>query len=167
MRWRDLLVVPVMLMLAVVQLTVLPRLPLSGYTPQLLLLVALAWAMLRGLGPGLSWAFAAGMVVDLFSISPMGVSALSYMAAAAVVVGIKALLPPNRVLVPMFLAAVGTSVTLLLAFFLLRLLGYELPWRAASLASPLILVHGLLVLPLYWLILGLERLIGPHRVELA
>ena len=41
MRWRDLLVVPMMILLAVVQLTVLPLAPLGGYTPQLLLLVVL------------------------------------------------------------------------------------------------------------------------------
>jgi rod shape-determining protein MreD len=167
MRWRDLLVVPLMILLAVVQLTILPLAPLGGYTPQVLLLVVMAWVMLHGLGSGLVWAFTAGVVIDLFSISPLGVSALSYVAAVAVLAGVKALLPPNRTLVPMFLAAVGTFAYLLLSYLLLRLLGYDLPWRAATLASPLIFLHALLVLPLYWSILGVERLVGPRRVELT
>ena len=74
------LAVPLMAVLAVVQTSVLPRFPVLGAVPQLLFLVALAWGILRGLEQGLFWAFIAGFFVDLFSLAPLGISSLAFMA---------------------------------------------------------------------------------------
>ena len=72
--------IPLMAVLAVLQTAVLPRFPIAGLEPQLVFLVALAWGLLRGLEEGLVWAFIAGIWADLFSLTPLGLSSLAFMA---------------------------------------------------------------------------------------
>ena len=76
--------IPLMAVLAILQTAVLPRFPIAGLEPQLVFLVALAWGLLRGLEEGLVWAFIAGLWLDLFSMTPLGLSSLAFMAAVAV-----------------------------------------------------------------------------------
>ena len=113
---------PLMALLAIFQANLLPHFPILGVVPQLFFLVALAWGMLHGLLEGLVWAFVAGMLVDLFSATPLGVTALASMAAVTVAILIKGVLPENRIVVPALGAALATLVFWLIYSTLLRLL---------------------------------------------
>lgn len=166
MRWSNILSVPLMALLLLVQASVLPRVPILGFTPHLLLLVVISWTLLRGLETACVWAFVAGLFLDMFSIAPMGSTALIFMAVVFVVVGIQKSLPENRFFVPLLAGAAGTFVYLLLDFLLLRLLGFALPWAAASALAPLILLHGLLILPVFWISYKLEQMNRPRRVQI-
>lgn len=166
MRWNNYASVPVMALLLLLQASVLPHLPVLGLTPQLLLLVVISWTLLRGLETGFVWAFVAGMFLDLFAISPLGSTALTLMAVVLVVVGIQKALPPNMFFVPVLTGAAGTFVYLLLHLSLLRLLGFELPWTEAAALAPLIVLHGLLILPIFWIGYRLDRLANPRRVQI-
>lgn len=166
MRWNNYASVPVMALLLLLQASVLPHLPVLGLTPQLLLLVVISWTLLRGLETGFVWAFVAGMFLDLFAIAPLGSTSLTFMVVVLVVVGIQKALPPNLFFVPVLTGAAGTFVYLLLNFSLLRLLGFELPWTEAAAQAPLIVLHGLLILPIFWISFRLDRLANPRRVQI-
>lgn len=166
MRWSNYVSLPLMAVLLLMQASVLPRVPLLGFTPQVLLLVVICWTLLRGLEMGCVWAFVAGIFLDLFSVAPMGSTALTFMAVVFVVVGIQKALPENRFFVPLVTGAAGTFAYLLLNFLLLRLLGFPLPWAAASTLAPLILLHSLLILPIFWISYGLDQLSRPRRVQI-
>jgi rod shape-determining protein MreD len=114
--------VPLMLLLVVLQAAVLPRFPVLGVAPQLLLLVVLAWTLLHGLAEGMLWALVAGLLLDLFSTSPLGVTTLAMMAAMAVAALIQRSFPGSRLLLPIVLAFVTTAVFWTVNVFLLRLL---------------------------------------------
>lgn len=116
------LALPLMAVLAILQAALLPHFPILGVVPQLFFLAALAWGMLHGLMEGLVWAFAAGILVDLFSATPLGVTALASMAAVAVAILVKGVLPENRIIVPALLAALATLVFWIVYSTLLRLL---------------------------------------------
>lgn len=116
------LALPLMALLAMFQANLLPHFPILGVVPQLFFLAVLAWGMLHGLLEGLVWAFVAGIFVDLFSTTPLGVTALASMAAVAVAILIKGVLPANRTIVPALGAAVATLVFWLIYSTLLRLL---------------------------------------------
>ncbi len=166
MRWNNYASIPVMALLLLLQASVLPHLPVLGLTPQLLLLVVISWALLRGLETGCVWAFVAGMFLDLFAISPLGSTSLTFMVVVLVVVGIQKALPANLVFVPVLTGAAGTFVYLLLHFTLLRLFGFALPWTEAAALAPLIVLHGLLILPIFWISSRLDRLANPRRVQI-
>ncbi len=165
-RWNNYASVPLMGVLLLLQASVLPYLPVLGLTPQLLLLVVISWTLLHGLEAGCVWAFVAGMFLDLFGIPPLGSTSLTFIIVVFVVYGIQNALPPHRFFVPVLTGAAGTFAYLLLNFSLLRLLGFELPWAEAAAIGPLIVLHSLLILPIFWISYRLDRLANPRRVQI-
>ena len=116
------LVIPLMVVLTILQSTLLPQIPILGVVPQLWLLASIAWALLRGWQEGIIWAFIAGLLVDLFSVGPMGVTSLALMAAVGVVVLLQRSLPEYRVVIPVILTVIGTLVFWLVYLLLLRII---------------------------------------------
>ncbi|KAA3663082.1 MAG: rod shape-determining protein MreD [Chloroflexi bacterium] len=158
--------IPLMLFLAVVQTAVLPFFPLFGLSPQLPFLVALAWALLRGMEEGIVWAFIGGLFLDLFSVTPLGVSSLSFMIGIAAVLWIQQAIPTSRFLLPVLLAVLSTVISLLVYFVILRALDYVTGYAGLPATLPLALFHALLILPVYWLAFAIDRRTRPRIVQL-
>lgn len=188
--------IPLMLLLAIIQATILPKFPILGFVPLLALLVALAWGLLHTLEEGIAWAFVGGLFVDLFSIGPIGATSLAMMAAVAAVILIQRNFPESRVLLPILLSFLASFIYWSVYLLILRLvvpiiigapeLGLNLllqapgtPGLAADITQQYnlnqatfgygllqSLGHALLVLPVYWIIYTIERLIRPRRVEI-
>ncbi len=157
--------IPLMAVLAIIQTAILPRFPIAGVEPQLLFLVALAWGLLRGLDEGLVWAFIAGIWVDLFSLTPVGLSSLAFMAGVAAPILLQPMLPPRRLPVTALLAALGTLIYLLLYVIALGLLGHGLSAVGLAGLLPIVLLHAILVLPIYYVVHQLLHVLQPRRVE--
>jgi len=68
--------------IALVQDVLLARVSLWGGRPDLVFLVVVLWALLRGSAEGMVWAFIGGLVLDLFSGGPMGGIVLSLLTVA-------------------------------------------------------------------------------------
>lgn len=156
--------IPVMALLAIIQASILPRFPIAGVVPQVLFIVALVWGMLRGLEEGLIWAFIAGLFVDLFSLAPMGVSALAFMAGVTPVL-LQRALPPRRLLVAALLAALGTIIYLLIYAIILQFTAFGVSLGGMTELLPLIPIHAVLVMPVYLLLEYMLRVTKPRRVE--
>ena len=116
------LFVPIVVLLAIAQATVLPRFPVFGIVPGLWLVVAVTWSLLRGMREGLILAFVGGLFIDLFSTAPLGVTSLSLMLAITVVTFLQRHLPKNPTLVPALLMAIATVIFWALYLLLLRLI---------------------------------------------
>ena len=160
------LAVPVMVLLAVVQTAVLPRFPILGLIPQLPLLVALSWGLLRGVNEGIVWAFIGGLCLDLFSVAPLGSTALAYMLAIPAVVWIENAMPANRFFLPMIMAGLATLIYLFIYLFLLQLLGHQINLQVAAGISSIVILHSALILPIFWLMYYLDQLFRPRPVQL-
>ena len=69
----------------VLQTALLDRLPFpGGSAPNLVLVLVIARAWLRGGGAGMRWALAGGLLLDLAGIGPLGAHALALLCAAYV-----------------------------------------------------------------------------------
>ncbi len=157
--------IPLFLLLAVAQTAVLSYFPLFGIVVQLPLLVVLSWTLLHGLEEGLVWAFVAGLCVDLFSIGPLGATALAYITAVLVISGLNNILPTERFFMPALYAALGSLITWLVYLLFVRLLGYGAAFGAMTDFIPMILLNAGFMLPVYWFINIVDRRIRPRRVE--
>lgn len=157
--------IPLMALLSIIQTAILPRVPIVGVVPQVLFLVALAWGLLRGLEQGLIWAFIAGIFVDLFSLTPLGVSSLSYMIAIGPVILLQNVLPPRGLPAAGLLAMLATVIYLLVTFLTLRLFGLGMSLDTLLEMLPLVVLHGILILPVYALMRTAIQLLQPRRVE--
>lgn len=190
------LAIPLMLLLAIIQATVMPKFPVLGFVPLLTLLVALAWGMLHTLEEGVAWAFVGGLFVDIFSITPIGATSLAMMAAVAAVVLIKRNFPESRVLLPIILGFLATFVFWFVYLLMVRIAvpiiigdpalglnlliqgtsapglsadisgGYSINQTTFGYGLLLAFGHALLLLPVYWVIYTAERFMTPRRVEI-
>lgn len=157
---------PLMALLSIVQSAVLPRVPVFGLVPQILFLLALAWGLLRGLEQGLVWAFIAGIFVDLFSITPLGLTSLAYMLGIGAVILLQRILPPHRLLMAALLSMLATVIYLLVYFVTLRFFGFGMSIDTLLETLPVAVLHGILILPIYVLMQAIIKQLQPRRVEL-
>lgn len=185
-----------MLLVAVFQATVLPKFPILGFIPLPVLLVSVAWGLLHTIEEGVVWALIGGLFVDLFSIGPLGTTSLAAMVAVAAVVFIKRNFPESRVLLPAVFGFMASLIFWFIYLLVLRIavpfivngpaLGIDVllessrtPGLSADITRMyninqttfgygllLAFGHGLLVLPIYWIIYTAERLLVPRRVEI-
>lgn len=160
------LAIPLMLVLGLVETAVLPHFPIFGDSPQLAFLVALAWGMLYGVEEGAVWAFFAGVFTNLFSITPVGVSSVSFMVGITAVIWSTQALPTSRTLLPLALAGLATIISFIIEIVLLRLFGTIVNFQSIAILPNILLVNILAILPIYWLLYLIDRAIRPRRVQL-
>lgn len=189
--------IPIVILLAIVQATVLPAFPIFGIAPGLWLVVTIGWSLLRGTREGLVVAFVSGLFIDLLSAAPMGVTSLSLMLAITLVTFLQRHLPKNQTLIPALLTALATIVFWFIYLLLLRILipillgsqellgiadiragagrntvlddigrGYGLSPSILRLIIQSAAIHGLLVIPFYWILNTLQRAFSRRRVEI-
>jgi rod shape-determining protein MreD len=153
-----------MAFLTIVQTAILPHFPIFGLIPQLPFLVALAWGMLRGVDEGILWAFIGGFFLDLFSLNPLGITALAFMIAILAVIWMKQIIATGHFFMPVLLAGLASLIAMFLYLFFLRLLGHQTTLQVAATLPPVALLHAGLVLPVYWVMYVIDRTIRPRRV---
>lgn len=151
--------------LAILQTAVLPHLAVAGVEPQLLFLVALVWGLLRGLEEGLIVAFMAGIWADLFSLTPLGLSSLAFMAGVGLPLLLRQVLPPRRLLVAVLMAALGTIIYLLFYALALRAFSHSISPGGFVDLLPIVLFHAILITPVYLAAQAINRGFQPRRVE--
>lgn len=154
-----------MVILTILQATLFARFPVFEVPLQPALVATLAWGLLRGPYEGLVWAFMGGILLDVFSITPTGATALSLMAATLLVIYVQQVLPENPYLFPVLLTALGMTVYLLVYTGLLWVAQYGFNDRALSLLPAVTFVHALLAIPIYWALRYVDRLLYPRRIE--
>ncbi len=157
---------PLMALLALLQTAVFPRFPIFNIMPQLILLAALAWGLLRGVTEGVVWAFIGGFMLDMFTIAPMGLSAVSYITAVFTVVFLQESLPSSRFFAPLIMAGIGTIIAVLTYQIAARLLGYPFILQTFIRLPQTILINMILMLPIYWSMSSLYNRLRPRRVHL-
>lgn len=73
------ILIPLLALAAIVQITLLPQIPIFGYKPDLALILVVAWAMLAPFGQAAVWGFVLGIFLDLASGLPFGIHTLALM----------------------------------------------------------------------------------------
>jgi len=137
--------------LAVLQVSVFSRLSIAGAAPQLVLLSVVAWSLVRGPVEGIFWGFAGGLLFDLASGGPLGVSALAMLAVAAVAGLLGGRMFGSNPLLPIVAVFAASGVFYIVSGFLLATLHYPTDWRAIliDVALPTAIANALLSLVVY------------------
>jgi rod shape-determining protein MreD len=135
----------VLLGLALLQSTVMPKITVLGVHPDLVLMAVTSWSLLRGSEEGMLWALVGGVALDLFSGASFGIYSLSLL-----LIGFAAGLGPRNmlridILAPILVIPLSTLVYLLATMALLSALGWEMEWgaRLRTVLLPSILVNSL------------------------
>lgn len=155
--------IPLMFLLAVVQTAVLPHFQLLNLSPILPLLFAMAWALLHRAEDGLMWAFIGGLFLDLFSITYVGISSLTFVVSVTAVLLFAATFPEGDYLTMLAMSVFGTFIYALTYGLLLRLWGQSDSFNLILTLLPLILLHAIFCLPVYWLLKVTEQIFGNSK----
>ena len=126
-----LLFVPITLFAVVVQSIALPSTPLAGIRPDLVLVIVVAWGMLRGWEDGLVVGLIGGFMTDLTAATPWGIN-LVRLGVLGVAAGIAMQrLARQGPLVPLAAVAPATIGGFALTVLGLQATRWALPWEYA------------------------------------
>lgn len=156
--------IPLMFVLAILQTAVFPHFPVLGVIPLLPLLFSIAWAIIHQPEDGIMWGFIAGLFLDLFSISYIGISSLTLVICVTAVVLVADTISESGYVTMLALTLVGTILYILVYTILLRIWGLSNSFNLILTLLPLLLLHVILGLPIYWVLNSLRQLFVQERV---
>ncbi|HZP26575.1 MAG TPA: rod shape-determining protein MreD [Dehalococcoidia bacterium] len=144
-------------LLAVIYVSAMPQAKLFGAAPDLLLVFAVCWAMIRGQDEVLGVIVIAGFFRDFTTGEPVGTSVLALTPIALLATVRELRLVDNDFVPALAVAAVGSLLYQLIAGIVIWLTGEHIGWwtlighrlLAAMLVN--VLVTPLLYLPLRWI----------------
>ena len=154
---------------ASLQCSVVPRIRLLGGEPDLVFLVILSWSIHARLEDGVLWAFVGGIMNNLLSAAPLGVSSMSMILLIFVVDAIRRQV--YRVGLPLLVLIVifGSLFHQLVVMLILSLLGFEIHFldNLSYVVVPTIAYNLLVIWPVYWLVRRIQRRLAGERQVLV
>lgn len=119
--------VPLLILAAALQVTIVPQLRVQGGEPDLVLLIVLAYARRATLEQGVTWAFVGGLALDLLSSTPTGTHILSLILIVFVTDRLRTQLTDLGFLSMILLVLAGTLIQFGFSYVATALTGYGLP----------------------------------------
>jgi rod shape-determining protein MreD len=121
--------IPLMLVAALIQATILPHLRIYSGQPDLVVVIVLAWTVLDRGQEGMIWAFIGGLILDIFSGAPMGITSLVLVPVTFLFGLTETQIYQSNILLSLAFAVVGTVGFHLTYVFALRFIaGISLVW---------------------------------------
>jgi rod shape-determining protein MreD len=153
--------------MALLQSTFLPQVKVLGVQPDLVLLIVVAWSLLRGSEEGMLWALIGGLALDALSGARLGVNTLPLLLIGFLAGLWQHGLVRMDVLVPLLVVPLATLAYQGAMVALLKLLGWPAAWQAALRFSilPTTLVNTLLMPIVYVLIRWIHRRTRDENIE--
>ena len=142
---------PLLAVVALLQVTVAPQITILGAKPDFMLLAVVAWSLLRGTGEGIIWGFVGGLCLSLFSSGPFALPALALI-AVGFFSGLGHMnIYGGQIVLPLVTTLVATLIYGSFSLFLLYITGRSVVWLDTLLRVmlPSMVFNGLLITPVY------------------
>jgi rod shape-determining protein MreD len=139
--------IPLLLLVAIVQTSVVPYLSIWGVFADLPLLLVVSWGLLQGKRQGLLWGLVAGVSVDILSGAPFGAATLS-LALVGFAAGLgQATVFRDHPALPLLGVFLATILYDLVFLAIVRILGHPVAWLDSLLriVQPSAMLNSLLV----------------------
>jgi rod shape-determining protein MreD len=161
--------VPILLIAAVLQASLIPRLDLPGGGPNLTYICVLAWALNAPVSQAALWAFVGGLFYDLLSAVPLGTSSLGLVLIIYFISGLGTQVYRLGLLLLIFMSVFGTMAFefgRVVLIDLYQLVGFipssapvQITWGAdlTTTVFPTMVYNFVLILPVYLLLRLLQR----------
>lgn len=167
MIWANLIAIPVLLVLTMLQIGIVSRLPLLEGTADLLLVAMVAWTMQRPVKNGWFWALVAASMMSMTSAVTPLVPFVTYFLSAGLIQFIKRQVWQAPLLIMLLVILIGTFIEHVLTIATLLFSGTSLPiMDSLSLITlPSILLNLALSIPFYAIMRDLANWIFPQGIE--
>ena len=160
--------IPLLVIAALLNATVMVELRVGNGAPDLVLLLVVSWALLADVREALFWAVVGGVMQDLFSVAPLGASSLGLVLIAFAADTAFGDVRRTNVLIPPLVAVAGTVIYHIGLFGILRMSGYPVPFGLAIgyVTLPAMIYNGIAILPVFRAMGLLHDWLTPRRVRL-
>jgi len=150
-----------------IQTTLLPFIEISSVHPDLVFVLVIGWAILRGLEEGLIWALIGGLSLDFFSGAPFGVFTLSMLAVTLVTALFHGRLFGSSIVLPLGLTFPLSLLFNGLALLMLALLGRHIVWGDAivDILLPVAVFNTMVMMLIFPLLYLLNRFFTPRQLS--
>jgi len=164
---------PIMMLAAALQVTVLPQISFLGGRPDLVLLVIVSWALNSTLEQAVLWAFVGGICKDLLSAAPIGTSVIGLILIVFAIHAIREQLFSVGIFTLIWVSLIGTIIQELSVFIILLLSGFQ-PEFASQLGYgvlidqfrlfivPTIVYNLIGIIPVYVIVRVIQRAVGTN-----
>ncbi len=123
------LLLPLFVLVAILQTTLVPLLPFGEARPDLFLVMVVAWGIVRGGGEATLWGLGGGLVLDLFSGAPFGIQTLALGAVGLLADLMGTAFFRSNFLIPLAAVFIGTILYYFLQAAAMQSLGYQVLWE--------------------------------------
>lgn len=159
--------IPLLLIAAVLNATVMPEFRIGGGAPDLVLIIVVSWALLSDVREAMVWSVVGGVLQDWLSVAPLGTSALGLVIVVFAADAIFGTVSRRNFVVPPLVAAGGTLVYHLIILSVLWLVGINVPVDRGIgyVTLPTMLYNAVLIYPIFRLLGRLHLRINPRRAR--
>lgn len=166
MIWANLLAIPVLVILTMLQIGVVSRLPLLQGTADLLLLAVITWTLQKPVRNGWFWGAVAGALVGLTSAIQPVVSVVIYLLIVGLVQFFKRQVWQAPLLVMLLLTLIGTLLQHAITIATLIVGGAAIPIldSLSLITLPSILLNMLLAVPFYVVMSDMANWVFPEEI---
>lgn len=163
--------VPIMMLVAALQVTVMPQISFLGGRPDLVMLVVVTWALNSTLEQAVLWAFVGGICKDLLSAAPLGTSIIGLLLIIFAIHSVRAQLFSVGLFTLIWVSIIGTLVEEFTVLMVLLASGFQ-PEFASQLGYGVVIdqfrlfivptiVYNLIgILPVYIIVRIIQRAVG-------
>lgn len=159
--------IPIMIILVILQTGIINRIPLINGTPDLIMLVLVAWSLQEKVTNAWLWALVGGVLVSLVSATPFFAPLVGYLTVTTLGRLLQRRIWQTPILAMFVLTFVGTFVYQGILFTALVVNGVPIGWREGLnlVTLPSVLLNMALALPVHSIIVDLAHWIYPIQVE--
>jgi rod shape-determining protein MreD len=168
MRIGNYIGIPLLILAAVLDTTLMPQVRLGSGAPDLVFLLVVSWGLLADVREGMFWAVVGGVLRDVLSVAPLGTSALGLV---LVVFGADLIMGDvhrHNLVLPPLVAAGGTVVYHLAIWVVLRVDGMGAPLGPGLfyVTLPTVIYNTIVIVPAFRVLGVIHRWLQPRRVRL-
>ncbi len=156
---------PVLALAAVLQASVVPHVRVFGGSPDLVFLIVLAWSVHAPLEQAVLWAFVGGILQDLLSVAPLGMSVVGLVLVVFMAHAVRRQVYSVNVplLAGLLLAAAVVHQAALLALIVLTGLRLDIVRDLNYVVFPSLLYDLAMFWPVYWVMRRVQRRYASER----
>lgn len=163
-----LLGIPLLIVLAIFQSTVLGTFQFLEGRPDLILLAVIGWGLAGGSREALVWGLIGGIALDMLSGIPIGTTSITLILIAALVSVYEGRIWETNFLMPIGIVLLGSLLFHFMNLGVILLMGREIDWAYAvsRVILPSIFINLFLALPATQALRGIRNRFYPPEVEI-
>jgi rod shape-determining protein MreD len=155
--------IPILALAAILQSTLAPQIQILGGRPDFVFLLVLSWSINARLDESVIWAFAGGIMQDLFSVLPIGTSTLGMIPLVFGVTGLGRQVYRIGFILLIGLVIGGTFFKAFIQIAILLLTGHQVTLlNIGYVVVPTMLYNLVFIWPIYWFVRRVQRRLGEY-----